>query len=133
MRTTTAIAAFTLFAFCHLAMADVDLIRINFDAEGCPQSVENDEDNCPQPAAGRACRSAGQPIIWQAAPGSNRPQFTIVPKGENPIVGCSMTSNPGAVLNCRISGNVAVGDSYDYGITNTATGCPLDPHILIIR
>ncbi|MEE8042505.1 MAG: hypothetical protein V3T15_06920, partial [Pseudomonadales bacterium] len=71
--------------------------------------------------------------IWQAAPGGNRPQFTIQPKGDNPVVGCSMTSNRGAVLNCRISADVEPGDSYEYGIANTAIGCPLDPHIFIIR
>jgi hypothetical protein len=133
MRTTISIAAVIAFFAFNPAFADVDLIRVDFDAEACPVSVENDEDSCPQPAPGRACRRAGQPIIWQAAPGSNRAQFTIEPKGANPIVGCSMTSTPGGVLNCRISTDVAVDESYEYGISNAATGCALDPQIFIIR
>ncbi len=129
---TTAIVTLIAIAFCTNAMADVDLIRINFDAEGCPQDVANDEDVCPQRAAGRACRRPGQRVIWQAAPGSTRPQFTIDPKGSDVIVGCSLTSNPGAVLNCRIADNATAGESYEYGIANTADGCPLDPHIFIL-
>ena len=134
MKTTTLIAALITLAFCHQATADVALIRINFDADdGCPLSVENDEDVCVQPAIGRACRSIGQPVIWQAAPGPNRPQFTIRPKDVNPLTGCSLTSTPGAVLNCRISDTATPGATYEYGIANTATGCEMDPHIFILR
>ena len=134
MKKTTVTAALISLAFSYQATADVDLIRINFDSEQCPQSVSNDEDSCLQSVAGRACRKPGQRIIWQAAQGPNRPQFTIQPKGgTNVIVGCSLTSTPGAVLNCRISDSATVGESYDYGVANTAKGCPLDPRILIVR
>ena len=129
----TAIAGLITIAFCHQAMADPNLIRISFDDNDCPLSVANDEDTCLEPAAGRACRNPGQPIIWQAAPGPNRPQFTIRPKGANPIFGCGLVSTPGAVLNCQISGTATRGETYEYGIANTATGCDLDPQIFIFR
>jgi len=137
VKKTTVIAALISLAFSYQATADVDLIRINFDSEQCPQSVSNDEDSCPQSVAGLACRKPGQRIIWQAAQGPNRPQFTIQPKGitngiTNVIVGCSLTSTPGAVLNCRISDSATVGKSYDYGVVAN-TECPLDPRILIVR
>ncbi len=134
MKKITAITGLIMLTFGYLAQADVDLVRINFDSNQCPQSVTNDEDKCPQQAAGRACRRPGQRIIWQAAQGPNRPQFTIQPKGDgNVIVDCTLVSTPGAVLNCRISDTATVGEAYEYGIANTEIGCPLDPQILIVR
>lgn len=131
---TAVIATLIAITFCPGAMAaNVDLIQINFDDESCPTGVVNDDDRCLEPAPGRACRRPGQQIIWQAAPGPNRPQFTIQPKDDNPIVGCSLTSNQGATLNCRIDDNATPGTIYEYGIANTAIGCPLDPHIFISR
>lgn len=131
--TTTTAAMLITLAWCAQALADPNLIIVNFDDQGCVQGVQNDEDICPQPSAGRACRRAGQPILWRAAPGPNRPQFTVHFKGLDPVVGCSLTSTPGGTLSCRVGGDVAPGDVYEYGIANTASGCGLDPHIFILR